>query len=265
MKKILAISILIILALTLTGCNIPFYTQYKIGKYLKNAENNFNQTSNQFAETKKAISADISETAKVKETVQETLAKVKNSQENLEKTNVPQGTQDLESKLSKYYQDLEDLLGEMEIVFNFLSMADKAANDLSDSANKLPENFDKATAKLVKEFTQSKSEYTDGIADLQNQEVPDYFYQAKISLTAVLEAYSDYLTSVIKGLKSKDIRYFDVDQFVRQMDDGMSRFTAQIENIERRGEFDKRSEKISIQEEEIKVVISDLKVKYKIK
>jgi small-conductance mechanosensitive channel len=254
-----------VISLVFSGCDLPFYTKYQIGRYLGKTEKDFTETSNSFIQAKKEIAADISETENIKESVDQALKEVKNSKENLEKIKSPEGTQDLKNKLFKYYQDLDDLLREMQIVFNFLSMANQAANDLSDSANKLPDNFDKSTAKLIKEFIDSKNEYDNYLENFKNQQVPDYFYQAKISLTAVLEAYSDYLTSVIKGLKTKNNRYFDVDQFVRQMDDGMSRFTTQIETIERRGEFDQRSEEISTQEEDIKSQISDLKEKYKIK
>jgi polyhydroxyalkanoate synthesis regulator phasin len=146
-----------------------------------------------------------------------------------------------------------------------LYLAEKTSDDLIASADIIPSDFNQNLTKLIEEFTQNKKDYQTELNDLQAQEVPEYFYQAKISLTSVLEAYLDYLTSVIKGLKTKNTFYFDVDQFVRQMDDGVSKFTSQLGIIEKKGNFAQKSEELSKKQTEIEKQIQDLKNQYKIK
>ena len=250
--------------LSFSGCNVPLYTKYQIKKYLSTTDKDFQDTTIKFKNIDSALASDYSETAKIKEAVDSGVSNVEKAKENLNKQKPLEAAQELHLQLTNYYKDANDILSEMKIMFDFLAVADKSANDLSESANKLPENFDNSTSKLIKEFSENQKESNDQLEILKNQNVPDYFYQAKISLSAVLEAYSEYLTSVIKGLKQKNNRYFDVDQFVRQMDDGMSEFTDQIETIERKGEFSKRRDELTSQEEQVNQLISQLKSKYKI-
>ena len=167
--------------------------------------------------------------------------------------------------LENYYKDLFDFADEIKLMTDFLYLAEKTSDDFIDSSNKLPSDFSGAISKLTKEFTNQKKEYQDQLKSLEAQEVPEYFYQAKFALISVIEAYIDYLNSVIRGLKEKNSYYFDVDQFVRQMDDGTLKFTSQIEVIERRGEFDKKIKNLTQRQPEITREIQGLKERYKIK
>lgn len=254
----------VVVAIFVSDGDIPFYTKYRVKKYLAQVESDFTGSKLEFEKIEGGLFAETANYQEIKPSIDEALENIKKFGENLDSQNPPESAKNLHNLLKDYYRDLLSFSDEVKIMIDFLYLAEKTSDDFIDSSNKLPSDFNKPVSQLIKDFTQEKKEYGEKLDNLKDQEVPEYFYQAKIALISVIEAYVDFLNSVIRGLKEKNIYYFDVDQFFGQMDGGISKFTSQLEVIERRGDFAKRIKEINMKQTEIEKAISDLKNKYKI-
>lgn len=263
-KKLLSVVLVCLMGILFSGCDIPFYTKYQVEKYLTQAEADFIQSKTELEKATEAIFAESPNYEETKKAIDSASEKIKAYGEALNQQNPPESAQDLHLNLKNYYQELIDFSGEIKLMIDFLYLTEKTSDDLVDSADKLPSDFNQSVASLTKEFTQSKKQYQEDLKNIEDRKVPEYFYQAQIALVSVVEAYIDYLNSVITGLKVQDASYFDIDQFVRQMDDGIYKFSSQLEVIERRGNFDKKAESLSQKQDEITKQIQDLKSKYKL-
>jgi len=249
-----------IFAFAFSACDIPFYSQYQVKKYLQKAEPDFTATIQKIEEMQKAIFEDDLSAEKTKKILGEGTEKISQYGESLKSIKVPEQAQSLHSNLTDFYKDLINITEELSRMIDFTYLAEKITDDFIETSGQSLQSSNK----LIKELKNNQTDYQEELKELQNAQVPDYFEQAKIALISVTEAYIDFLTGTINALKTGDIQYNDVDQFNTQMDKGIFSFTNQLEIIERRGDFKNRIEKLIKASNIISTEINSLKNKYEI-
>lgn len=262
--KIIAPILILTSCLVFSGCDVPVYSKYQVKKFLTKIEPDFVASQQQIKVVEESLfnsSANYEESSKA---IDGAVDKIQQFGQNLDQVKFPEVAADFKKDLKNYYQDSSDLTQEIKILVDFYALAGKTSDDFFAASKKIPTDLTQDNKKIIDYFTKQLKQYQDNLADLKKSDVPEYCYQAKIALTSVVEAYIDFLESVIRGLTEQNPYYLDVDQFVRQMDDGVSGFISRVEVIERRGDFDQKIKDLSSQQENIENQIEELKNKYKI-
>ena len=256
----LSIVLVLVIVLTMSACDVPFYSQYQVKKYLQKAEPDFTATIQKIKEMQNAIFEDELTAEKSKKIIDEGAEKISQYAENQKNIKVPEQAQDLHSNLTDFYKDLIDITEELSIMIDFTYLAEKTTDDFIETSGQSLQSNNK----LIKELNNNQTDYQKELEELQNSQVPEYSEQAKVALISVIEAYIDFLTGTINALKTGDIQYNDVDQFNTQMDRGIFSFTNQLGVIERRGNFQDRILKLIEASNDISAEIDSLKSLYKI-
>lgn len=267
MRKTFILTIMAVIAVLFSGCDIPLITQFQAKRYLSKTESGYADTKAKFSDIKGYIfnsHGEDQQTSEMKATIDQNYETILGHSNDFTELRTYSFASNLSSGLGQYYDKVLDFAGDVQLMYKYFDLSEQTANDLIDTAEKIPTNLSGNHNALIKELTQEKQDYQAQKKEISDQSIPDYFYQARVSLITVLDAYTDYLNSVIRGLKTKNSQYLNVDQFMTQMDGGISRFTDQLIVIEKRGRFEERNQEIEDLQTGIEEEITDLKVEYKI-
>lgn len=250
-----------------SGCDIPLITKFQARRYLSKAENSYTDTKAKFSDIKGYIFNSHGEdqaTSEMKATIDQSYEVILNHSNDFAKLRTYSFAGTLSSGLDQYYSKVLDFSGDVKLMYKYFDLSEQTADSLINTSEKIPVSFSGNNSALIKELGQEKKDYQAKKEEISNQSVPDYFYQARVSLITILDAYIDYLDSVTHGLKTKNSQSLSVDQFMTQMDGGISRFTDQLIVIERRGRFEERNQEIEDLQTGIEEEITNLKARYKI-
>ena len=264
LKKAFLFSALISLVF-LSGCNLPFYTKYKVKKYLISVQPIFDKVTADQTRLENAVNNKEMTTAEEKDEMTAIAAELGTSKKDLAGTVVPEEVATLNADLNTYIESISNLSNKMKTLFDFLVLAQGTMQNLETVAGKLPQNFDQKTLTQIKnDLQQSIADQEKVISELKAKEAGEEFANAKNLLLAMDEQYLSVLKNFILGIDNKDTKYFSTTDFTAKFNQMAKDFNTELSKVLDSLDIQNKDKNVRDQNNKVKKDISDLKTKYNI-
>jgi len=265
MLKKLSFTLLIFGLLLLSGCEIPLFTKYRVKRYLMEVEPTFDKVKEQSRKSEEILGNENITPAQAKEEIDKVVAELEESQKKINSLKAPTEARTLESNLKKYFPDSITLAKNIQILLDFMELAQETVDSLKTASAKLPTDFNKKTlAKIETDLKGLASEQTKALNQLKNQNVRSEFLGTKKAMVDMGQAYLDVLNNFIKGVETQNTAYFNTASFENKFDKAADKFSEELQKVIEELNLEKGSEELQKLEDNIEKNMVDLKAKYNI-
>ena len=226
MKNIFKVFLVGLALLGLTGCTISAKS------YAQKTEPKFNEIVSLGSALGDMIGkTSVTASAKV-ESITSLKSKVQIAKSELVSLKSPSSVQGLNNDLNTYYAELDTMLTDLGNLVDFLDISETFTSDFDESVKALPSDMSKDLSAVKKSFEDYKTKNVNLLNTLNKKNVTADYKAAKDVLAGMLQAYIDFLNSVISAIDAKKSDLIKLEDFTNKIDKAGNDFAAGLDAVQ---------------------------------